>query len=106
MALSFVLLCSQWPITSALKFGDDEGIALIKGLLRGKDYILDTQMWDDQPPVLTILLDVAFRFFGSTLPVGRLMAAAVDHLLLCSLFPIVRIRDNLCLLAVFFLISS
>ena len=108
VVISFVILCSQLPITSALKFGDDEGIELMKGFLCSKGYTLYTQIWNDQPPVLTMLLDGAFRLFGATLPVGRLLAAAFGLLLFCSLFLIVRQRGNLWMafLAVFFLVCS
>ena len=108
VVISFVILCSQLPITSALKFGDDEGIELMKGFLCSKGYTLYTQIWNDQPPVLTMLLDAAFRLFGATLPVGRLLAAAFGLLLFCSFFLIVRQRGNLWMafLAVFFLVSS
>ena len=80
----------------------------MKGFLCSRGYTLYAQIWNDQPPVLTLLLSRAFRYFAPSLPVARLLVAAFGLLLYCSLFLIVRRRGNIWMafLAVFFLVSS
>jgi hypothetical protein len=51
----------------------DEGVEVMKGLLLARGYPMYTQIWSDQPPLLTYLLAGAFRIFGFEVDVGRIL---------------------------------
>jgi 4-amino-4-deoxy-L-arabinose transferase-like glycosyltransferase len=105
---AWLILYSILPLDSALQLGGDEGYELMKGVLHAKRYSLYTQIWNDQPPVFTILLSAAFRLFGTTAFVARTVAAGFGLLLFLSLFRVVARRSGAWpgLLTIFLLISS
>lgn len=80
----------------------------MKGFLCYKGFSLYTQIWNDQPPVSTILLSWAFMFFGPSVLVARLVAAGFGLLLFGAFYQLVRQRSGTwsALLAVFFLAAS
>ncbi len=52
----FVLLQCLLPLRTAVRIGADEGFELAKATLCLNGYKLYTQIWNDQPPLVTFLI--------------------------------------------------
>lgn len=91
MPLLFVaLLLSMVPIGLPFEFDTDEGINLMKALLYSKGFSLYTQIWSDQPPLLTVALHHWFVLFGQTILAGRLLVLLFSMLLVWSFYQVLR----------------
>jgi len=103
-----VLFYSQLPLGSALSFGEDEGCEFMKAVMCNEGFKLYTDIWNDQPPVFTLLLGHTFKLFGTSLLVGRLVAGAFGTLMFAAFFWLVEQRVGFWrgLLAGFFLIAA
>jgi len=103
-----ILFYGQLPIAAALEFGGDEGAELLKGLMCSKGFRLYEDIWNDQPPLLTVLLATAFSVFGPSLLVSRLLAACFGLVLFGGLYWLVSRRAGTlaAFLAVFLLLAS
>jgi len=103
-----IIFYTQIPLCTATLFGDDEGCELMKAFMCNKGYALYTDIWNDQPPVLTLLLTHAFKIFGPTLAVGRLIAAAFGLLLYSTFYWLVaqRLGQWKAVVATFLLIAA
>ena len=98
--IAVCLIDSVLPLGTALQFGGDEGYELMKGFLVSKGFKLYQQIWCDQTPLFPILLGAAFRAWGATFLVARLIAAGFGLLLFGTFFELVR--QNAGRLAAFF----
>ena len=87
-----ILFYTQIPLTTASLFGDDEGCELMKAAMVNKGYALYTDIWNDQPPIFTLLLSYVFKIFGTSLVAGRLVAAAFGLLMFGSFYWLVAQR--------------
>jgi 4-amino-4-deoxy-L-arabinose transferase-like glycosyltransferase len=96
------------PLGVGLQLGGDEGYELMKALLFRKGYALYTQIWNDQPPLFTVLLSCSFGTFGTTALVARSLAAAFGFLLFVSFYTMLRKRSGgwAALAASFLLLAS
>lgn len=72
------------------EFHLNEGINFIKGGLVANGYTLYDQIWNDQPPGLTLILAVIHRVFPFDVGIPRAVIIAFSSLLLWALFRIVR----------------
>jgi hypothetical protein len=94
--LAFVLFVAATcggPIRNALEMDTDEHYEVTKGLLWAKGYPLYTRVWNDQPPLYTVLLGVLFKLLGPRAAVARALAVCFGAILAAGLFHLVR-RDN------------
>jgi 4-amino-4-deoxy-L-arabinose transferase-like glycosyltransferase len=105
---ALLLVYSLLPLGTAMQFGGDEGYELITGFLMSKGYVLYQQIWNDQPPLLVLMLKWVFQAWGSSILAARLMAAGFGLLLFGTFFELTnsRIGRPAALLATFFLLSS
>jgi hypothetical protein len=71
-------------------FHPNEGINFIKGALVANGYTLYDQIWNDQPPGLTLILAAIHRVFPFDVGIPRAVIIAFSSLLLWALFRIVR----------------
>jgi 4-amino-4-deoxy-L-arabinose transferase-like glycosyltransferase len=90
LALSAIcLLTLAWlvarPVGSALQIGGDENCEVTKGLLCVRGFALYREIWSDQPPLLTYVLALAFKAFGTNIAVARLVAVSFGMSLLAGL---------------------
>ena len=69
--ISFVLIFCHYQ--SILEFDADEGNNLIKALLVHKGFTLYSQIWSDQPPAFTYILNFFLSLFGWHTGVARLV---------------------------------
>ena len=68
----------------------DEGFNLMKGALVANGYSLYSEIWSDQPPVLTFILAAVHRVFPFDVDAARTAVLAFSGLLLWSLFRSIR----------------
>lgn len=61
------------PIANTLQFDPDEGIELAKATLYSQGYRLYDPIWNDQPPLLTLILAGWLKLFGSQIVAARLL---------------------------------
>jgi hypothetical protein len=79
--LFFICVYGLMPIADTLQFDPDEGIELAKVTLYRQGYTLYEQIWNDQPPLLTILLAEWLRIFGDGIVAARLLILSFAALL-------------------------
>ena len=93
VSLLFVaLLLWLLPIKDAFQPGGDEGCELLKSFLFSSDFSLYRAIWNDQPPLHTMILSTVFRIAGPSLPAARVLAIGFGGLLLYSLMSVVWMR--------------
>jgi 4-amino-4-deoxy-L-arabinose transferase-like glycosyltransferase len=85
----FLAMFFIFPFRQRFEFDLDEGLNVMKALLVARGYPLYSQVWSDQPPLLTYLLAGVIRGFGANIDALRtlvllfstvLMAAAMQYL--------------------------
>ncbi len=103
-----VLIVSLLPLRTAFELGGDEGYEVIKPFLVNHGYALYKDIWNDQPPVSTVLLCAAFKTCGTSILTARLFGAAFGLLLIVSFHELIRARSGpwAALLAALFLITA
>lgn len=108
VATAILLLYSLLPLGTALEFGRDEGFEVIKPFLCLNGFALYKDIWSDQPPILTVILTWAFRTWGPTILVARLVAASYGLVLFLAFFQLARQRSGIwvALLATFLLVAA
>ena len=79
-----------FPFRNRLQFDEDEGINLMKASLVMKGYRLFEQIWSDQPPLLTYILVVTMRVFGTQVYTARYLLLLFSAVLLLAGFHILR----------------
>src|SRR5438309_1318686 len=62
-----IAVTTTGPLRSAIQIGGDERYEVSKALLWMKGVPLYKAVWNDQPPLHTALLTVAFKCFGATI---------------------------------------
>ncbi len=68
----------------------DEGINLMKALLVERGYHLFSEIWSDQPPLLTVTLAGLFQATGSSVAIARVLVMVLSALLLWAFYLCVR----------------
>jgi hypothetical protein len=86
--LFFAIARFAMPIADTLQFDPDEGIELAKATLYGQGYQLYDPIWNDQPPLLTVLLAGWLKVFGAHIVVARLLILGFATVLVGSFFNI------------------
>lgn len=82
--LFIALIVLFYPFRYVFEFDTDEGIQLIKGFLHARGYRLYTDIFNDQPPIFTLVLSSVFQTLRSNVTVARLVVLAFSSLLLVS----------------------
>jgi len=81
----FLFLQSLPPLRAANLIGADEGFQVAKATLCLTGYKLHTDIWNDQPPLYTILLTETMRDHSSTMLGPRLITSSFAVLLFGSM---------------------
>ncbi|WP_404783856.1 ArnT family glycosyltransferase [Altericista sp. CCNU0014] len=84
--LFFAIALWVMPIADTLQFDPDEGIELAKATLYGQGYQLYDPIWNDQPPLLTLLLSGWLKLFGPQIVAARLLVLGFATVLVGSFF--------------------
>ena len=87
---SFALLQACLPLSTAVKIGADEGFELAKTTLVLHGHRLYTEIWNDQPPLQTVLLVWVLRHVSPSVLGLRLVTVGFAALLLGAVFVLVR----------------
>ena len=80
------LVCLLGPWWSVYEFNSDEGINLQQGLLVAQGYSLYSEIWSDQPPVLTYVLAAVQSLFAFSVTAARATILVFGALMAASLF--------------------
>lgn len=94
-ALLFVaLMCALGPWWDLHEIDADEGINLMKAALVAEGHHLFTEIWSDQPPLLTYLLAALQETVGRSAGAARALVLLFAAALVWGLFRIVRRREG------------
>jgi 4-amino-4-deoxy-L-arabinose transferase-like glycosyltransferase len=106
--IGFVVGIRFKPITQSFEFDYDEGFNLMKTLLYSQGFSLYTQIWNDQPPLFTVLLSHWFSLFGQSVLAARLLVLLFSALLVWCFYQILSCQVGLlpALLATLLLFTS
>lgn len=106
--LFFSLALCLMPVHQAFQFDTDEGLELVKAALVSKGFSLYTEIWNDQPPFLTVLFAYGFKIFGQSIVVARLIVLSFATLLVWCFSQILRIclGDLAAIIGTIFLVIS
>lgn len=77
------------PITQAFELDYDEGLNLIKSFLYCQGFTLYTQIWNDQPPLFTVILSSWLLIFGRSVFAARWLVLLFSGLLIWCFYNIV-----------------
>ena len=86
--LLLTLLLSPW--LSAFQIDPDEGINAMKSLLVGRGGRLYSEIWNDQPPLMTLALAALWRLTGESVTAARVMVLLFSSALLWACARIAR----------------
>ncbi|BAZ16877.1 hypothetical protein NIES4071_87550 [Calothrix sp. NIES-4071] len=88
----FIFAICFMPIEQVFQFdSSDEGIELIKASLHLQGFALYTQIWNDQPPLSTIIFAYWFRWFGESILSARLLVLGFSTILIWSFCQTLRL---------------
>ncbi len=100
MVLAWFIWAIGRPVGKAFQIGPDEHHEVMKAFLVSNGYKLYDPIWDDQPPLHTLLLAFLFRFFGPTIVIARILAVVFALLLFIRFFLSVKEQNGYCPAAV------
>ncbi len=92
IGLICVVVSNSETLNSALAINGDEGFEVTKAALWMNGFQLYDQVWNNQPPLHTVLLGLCFRFFGCTIGVSRGLAMCFGLLLVAGCFVLIKQR--------------
>lgn len=92
---SIVAFCHWEPISKAIQIGPDEDFEVMKAMLWSEGFTLYDEVWNDQPPLLTVLLGVLFKFFSPSICAARTLSFCFGLVLVAGCFLIARQRFGL-----------
>jgi len=96
------------PIKQTFEYDTDEGFELMKPVLLQKGFSLYKEIYNDQPPLFTLILSSWFKLFSPSVYHGRILILVFSAILIWAFYGIVKNPwGDLCaFLAVTFLILS
>ncbi len=108
IAVFISLGLSKTPIKQVFEYDFDEGTALMKAHLYLQGFSLYNEIWDDQPPLLTVILSYCLKFFGQSIYHTRILILFFSAILLWTLYLIIMsLNGSLCaFITVIFLVLS
>lgn len=79
-----------YPFRRVFEFDPDEGINAIKAVLVDRGYQLYSQIWNDQPPLFTYLLEWWCRVLGWETHTGRILVLLFAGLIIFAVYDALR----------------
>ncbi len=106
--LVLLVFYSRLPLGTALEFSTDESYETMKPFLCNQGHVLYKEIWNDQPPLLTVLLAGAFKIFGTSMLTARVVVAGFGLILVAVFHDLIRRRSGqaCAVIATFFLLCS
>jgi len=84
------VMAAAYPFRHVFEFDPDEGINAIKAVLVDRGYQLYSQIWNDQPPLFTYLLEWWCRAFGWETNTGRMLVLLFAGLIIFAIYDTLR----------------
>ena len=78
------------PLGTAIKIGADEDYELSKATLYNHGYQLYSEIWDDQPPLVTFIIGDLLKHFSNSVLAPRLFTVGMGLVLLSAVFMLIR----------------
>ena len=89
--LFLIMVGGAMPIAQNFAFDPDEGIELVKVVLYNQGYTLYDQIWNDQPPLLTLALASWLKVFGPSIVAARLLTTVFATILVSAFLGSLRL---------------
>ncbi len=89
----FIFAIRFGPITQSFELDYDEGLNLIKALLYSRGFAFYSQIWNDQPPLFTVILSSWLNLFGQSILAARILSLLFSSLLIWCFYQLIR-QDN------------
>ena len=108
VVVALVLLYSHLPLGTAFAFSTDESYETMKPFLCNQGHVLYKDIWNDEPPMFTVILATAFKVFGTSILTARLVVVTLGIIWILVFYDLVRRRSGqaTALIATFLLLSS
>jgi hypothetical protein len=90
LVAAFLLMELLLPLGTVVKIGADEDFELSKATLCLKGYALYTEIWDDQPPLITFVIAQVLKHVSHSIIAARLVSVCSAVLLLSAVFFLAR----------------
>jgi hypothetical protein len=81
-----------YPYREVFQADSDEGVNLMKAFMLHKGYVLYSDIWSDQPPILTIAIRVLIDLFGTRVWLIRTFILLISALMFFVSYQILRLR--------------
>src|SRR5450756_1736653 len=91
---AYSALAMLLPLKQAVLIGPDEGFELLKGSMVAQGFELYTAIWNDQPPLFTLLLGCVFKLLGTSALFARAVTVGFVYVLLASLFSLCKDQEK------------
>jgi hypothetical protein len=103
-----LLIFLSLPLAQGVIFGGDEGYDTMKAATMESGYKLYKDIWNDQPPLMPVLMQGLFRLFGQSILVARLITVGFALVLCAAFCGLIQRRLNLrvAVFGIFFLLTS
>ncbi|MFP4134310.1 MAG: ArnT family glycosyltransferase [Halothece sp.] len=86
--VSFVI--TFMPLQEVFQYDSDEGIQLAKAMLYQEGFQLYSEIWNDQPPLSTVVLAAWLQIFGHSIVAARLLTLVWATVLIWTVGQLVR----------------
>ncbi len=87
--VGFVIAIRFKPITQTFQFDYDEAFNLMKAFLYSQGFSLYTQIWNDQPPLFTVILSHWLNLFSQSIFAARFLVLLFSALLVWCFYQII-----------------
>ncbi len=109
IAVAAIGFFTKSPIEHAFEYNTDEGINLIKSTLLMNGFSLYKEIFNDQPPLLPLILSFLFKLFGTSICLARCLILIFSVLLLLAFHKTIRIKNGFfcsCIAVLFLILSN
>ena len=91
LPLTFIIFVILFmPLEEVFQYDTDEGIQLVKAMLYQEGYQLYSEVWNDQPPLSTVILAGWLQIFGHSIVAARLLTLVCATVLIWTVGQLVR----------------
>jgi 4-amino-4-deoxy-L-arabinose transferase-like glycosyltransferase len=90
LALFFIVVLTKTPIKQTFEYNRDEGYNLMKSSLFLKGFSLYKEIWNDQPPLFTVILSYWLKLFGLSVYHGRILVLIFSAILLWAFYQTIK----------------
>jgi 4-amino-4-deoxy-L-arabinose transferase-like glycosyltransferase len=96
LVVVLLLLYSHVPLGTAFAFSTDESYETLKPFLCNQGHLLYKEIWNDEPPMFTVILASAFKLFGTSILTARLVVVTLAAIFFLVLHDMVADERPIC----------